>query len=66
VPVPSNPNGGWHNGSGSGWQKHVGASVETRPDGADQCWWLMQTYGQTGNIDWLNSYRQCLSLQYSD
>jgi len=62
---PINPNG-WHNAPDGGQHKQVGAYVDTGANGDHPCWWLKRKYDQTGNVDWFNRYRQCLSWHSSD
>jgi hypothetical protein len=82
VPIPANPNGGQgtagganqpgaapfdRNGAPEGRRyRDAGAYAETGPSADRPCSWLKLRYEQTGRIDWINRYRQCLTWHYSD
>jgi hypothetical protein len=63
---PFNPNGGGYNAPGGGQHQHAGAYVGSGHGGEHPCWWLKGKYDQTGNVDWINRYRQCLSWHHAD
>ena len=63
---PFNPNGGGPNASGGGQHQHAGVYADGGRGGEHPCGWLKRKYDQTGNVDWINRYRQCLSWQQAD